>query len=249
MNPDGGVLPHLGSHTVDHRTPLAARWGGWFVTGRYTAPPYAGVLHRGNSTVTVHPTSGPATTSNEVFIDWLASHPETRGYMSAASDIAALMIFDHQMHAINLLTRVQWEARVAVAAGRADPRDPLLAPLIDELTDYLLFVDEVPPPARLLPPPGFVDRFASRGARDRKGRSLRDLDLERRLQRYPCSFMIESAAFERLPGFVKQAVYGRLRAVLTARRTDARYAHLSANDRRDILEILADVKPEFRGAP
>lgn len=249
MSPDGGVLPQLGSHTVDHRTPLANRWGGWFVTGRYTAPPYAGLLHRGNTTVTIHPTSGPAIASNEVFIDWLGSAPETRGYLSGASDIASLMLFDHQMHAINLLTRVHWEARVAVAEGRGHAAHPDIAPLIAQLADYLLFVGEAPPPARLLPPPGFAERFASRGRRDRRGRSLRELDLDRRLLRYACSYMIESPAFDRLPDFVRQAVYARLRAVLTSPYgADPRYDHLSPDDRRTIVELLGDIKADFRRA-
>ena len=31
----------------------------------------------------------------------------------ASSDITALMVFDHQGHAMNLLTRLGWEARIA----------------------------------------------------------------------------------------------------------------------------------------
>ena len=41
-------------------------------------------------------------------------------YPLPTSDIAALMVFDHQGHAINLLTRLGWETRVAAADGRLD---------------------------------------------------------------------------------------------------------------------------------
>jgi hypothetical protein len=245
VSAEGSVFVTLGRHSVSHETPLAERWGGWFVTGRYTAPPYAGVLHRGNTTVAPHGASEPSIMSNEVWIEWLASMPEAKGYPSGSSDIASLLTFDHQMHAMNLLTRVNWEARVA-AARQANAGDPALRPLIDELVDYLLFVDEVPPPARVVPPPGFAERFVARGARDRRGRSLRELDLDRRLLRYPCSYMIESAAFDRLPGFVKRAIYERLRTILQAREAADRYAHLTRADRRAILEILGDIKPDFR---
>jgi hypothetical protein len=243
---DGNVLFPV-SQAVSHRTPLSERWGGWFVTGRYTAPPYAGVLHRGNTTLMLHPTSGPAITSNEVWIEWMAGTPETDGYLSGSSDIASLLIFDHQMHAINLLTRVNWEARVAAATRRAEADDPILRPLIDELTDYLVFVDEVPPPARVLPPPGFTEQFAARGVRDRRGRTLRELDLDQRLLRYPCSYMIESAAFDRLPPFVRRAIYQRLTMILQSSADDGRYAHLTRDDRRAVLEILSDIKPDFQG--
>src|SRR5262249_27322831 len=39
---------------------------------------------------------------------------DARGYVSSHSDIVALMVFHHQSHMINLITRVGWEARVAV---------------------------------------------------------------------------------------------------------------------------------------
>ena len=244
LGADGGLLPQLASHTVDHRTRVTQRWGGWFVTGTYTAPVYSGVAHMGNVTVAVHPTSGPATTSNEVFVDWLAASPSARGYASHDSDVATLMVFDHQARAVNLLTRLGWEARVAVAAGRTTV-DPPLQATIDELVDYFLFVDEAPPPGAVVAPGRFVERFAAGAPRDRAGRSLRDLDLSRRLLKYPCSYMIYTAAFDRLPAVVKNAVYQRLGAVLTGDRRAAKYAHLDADDRAAIVAILRDTKTDL----
>ena len=75
---DGGVIPQLGSHTVDHRTRLLDRWGGMYVTGNYTQFPYNVAVHMGNVTVSDYSASGPATTSSEVFILWLNSGPEAR---------------------------------------------------------------------------------------------------------------------------------------------------------------------------
>src|SRR6185295_2155473 len=112
------------------------------------------------------------------------------------SDIASLLAFDHQSHAINLLTRLHWESRVAAAAGRPDYTTGLLRELVDDTADYLLFVGEARPPARIVPRAGFAQAFAAGAPRDRAGRSLRDLDLEARLLRYPCSYMVYSAAFQ-----------------------------------------------------
>lgn len=228
---DGSVMPQLGSFAVDHRTRLLDRWGGMYVTGNYTQFPYNVAVHMGNVTTSVQESIGP-TSSNEVFIQWLNSKPETRGYPSPDSDIAALMVFDHQMHAMNLLTRLNWESRV-----NGTTRE-----LVDELTDYFLFVGEVPPPARITPRPGFREQFSSPGPSDRQGRSLRALDLERRLLRYPCSYMVYSDAFENLPGPVKTAVYERMWAVLSGQDARPKYAHLSAQDRRAIIEILRETK-------
>ena len=178
MTPDGDLIPQLGFHIVNHRTPLPNRWGGWYVTGNYTTPPYGGIGHMGNVTTSVHPTSGPVTTSNEVFIRWLDSAPEVRGYISTDSDIAALMVFDHQMHAINLLTRLNWEFRVAANATRTASTDVTLRDLVDEVTDYLLLVGEAPPPGRLTPRAEFVKKFTAVAPRDRHGRSFRQAVIE-----------------------------------------------------------------------
>ena len=195
---DGNLMPQLGSFTVNHRTPLIQRWGGWFVTGDYTPQPYGTVVHIGNVTVAGQTPWGPETTSNEAFIRWLNSKPETRGYPSTESDISALLVFDHQAHAVNLLTRLNWEARVAAGGGRPDYSTGILRKLVDETADYFLFVDEAPPPARIIPRPGFAETFAAPGPKDRAGRSLRELNLETRLMRYPCSYMVYSEAFQRL---------------------------------------------------
>lgn len=247
LNAEGEVLPMLGSHTVTHRTPLAQRWGGWFVTGSYVAPPYAGFGHMGNATVTVHPTSGPAITSNEVFISWAGSAPGRREYLSADSDIAALMLFDHQAHAVNLLTRLNWETRVAEAEQRIDFARGPLHDLVAETVDYFLFVDEAPPPARLTPRRGFAEAFAAGARRDRRGRSLRDLDLDTRLLRYRCSYMIDTAAFAALPARARTAVYARLRAILAGDGADPRYEHLPRAERDAILEILHDTHDTHGG--
>jgi hypothetical protein len=249
---DGSLVPEMASQTVNHLTPHTQRWGGWFVTNRAADPPYQALGHMGNITFTVHPTSGPAIVSNKVMIEWLNSDPESRGYLSSASDIGGLLAFDHQSHAINLLTRLNWESRVAADAGAVDPTTGLLHDRVNELTDYLLFVGEFPPIVPITPRPGFAEHLASRAPKDRVGRSLGQLDLTRRLLRYPCSYMVYSEAFDGLPPEVRAAVYRKMFEILLGKDTSARYSHLSADDRRAIIEILRDTKSdlptEFQGS-
>jgi len=227
---DGSFVP-AAAHDVDQRTPHPDRWGGWFVTQDAASVPYAQRAHAGNIT-----TSARGETSNQVLVDWMNSDPERRGYLSPLSDIVALLVFDHQAHAINLLTRLNWESRTG---GDAVPR------LVEELADYLLFVGEAPPAVALYPRPGFAASLAARVPKDRQGRSLGELDLERRLFRYPCSYIIYSPAFDALPTDVRTAVYARMTAVLTGDVAGKRYASLSEMDRRSVLEILGDTKADF----
>jgi len=237
---DGNVMPQLGSSEVDHRTPHTDRWGGWFVTSEGSAAPYAQRAHTGNITF-----SGRGHTSNQVFVDWLNSSPETHGYLSASSDIVALLVFDHQMHAINLLTRLNWEARVTSSRGQSVVSDPTVAGLVNELADYLLFVGEAPPSVPLTPQPGFAEGLASKTPKDRLGRSFGELDLITRLLRYPCSYMVYSEAFDGLPPDVKRAVYEQMQDQLADNEGRGERTRVSAEDRRAVLEILRDTKPDF----
>jgi hypothetical protein len=238
---DGGqVMPQFGSNDVNHRTPHPDRWGGWFVTSDALAVPYSQRAHTGNITF-----NRRGSTSNQVFVDWLNSSPETRGYLSSLSDIVALLVFDHQMHAINLLTRLNWESRVTSSNGQTSVSEGALRSLVNELAEYLLFTGEVPPSVPLTPRPGFAERLDARTPKDRHGRSLGQLDLVNRLARYPCSFMVYSEAFDGLSPAVKEAVYGRMIDILSGNDLHARSARLSADDRRAVLEILRDTKPDF----
>jgi hypothetical protein len=211
----------LGDYTTDDRSPWKERWGGWYVTGKHVA---AG--HMGNATFSESGKPGAAGSF------------DAGEYLSPYSDAVALMVFEHQAHLVNLLTRVGWEVRYALHEGRA----PNLRDAATEVVDYLLFVDEAPLHRKVEGSSGFTARFEAAGPRDRKGRSLRQLDLQRRLLRYPCSYMIYSAQFEGLPAEAKAAIYQRMWQVLSGQETGPRYARLTPQSRRTVLEILRETK-------
>ena len=168
-------------------------------------------------------------------------------YLSPYSDIVALMVFDHQMHMTNLLIRVGWEFRVAADDQSNTKETAKLDQMTNELVDYLLFVEEAPLPAPVLGTSGFAEKFAALGPRDLRGRSLRQLDLQSRLLRYPCSYMIYADAFDGLPGAAKESIYRRMWQILSGAERDARYARLPLADRRAIVEILRDTKKDLPG--
>ncbi|MEW6323708.1 MAG: hypothetical protein AB1635_21765 [Acidobacteriota bacterium] len=241
---DGRVIPGLGSHAVDHRTPHTDRWGGWLVTGKAQTL-YAPLGNLGNITVTPDPTLGSAIHSNHVLIEWLNRSPDTDRYPTSDSDLAALMAFDHQQHAINLLTRLGWTARIALSEGRALDSATDIRDQVFELADYLLFVDEAPLTVAVTPRAGFAEHLAARVPADGRGRSCGQLELRTRLLKYPCSYMIYSEAFDALPSPVKDAVYRRLVDILSGRVAGQRYAHLTSPLREAILEILQETKADL----
>jgi hypothetical protein len=230
---------------MDHRTPVEDRWGGWYVTGAQVPLRHLGnvpVLHVPRSYVRAD-TAPRLTTGAGAF--------DTNAYLTPHSDVVALMVLNHQVHMINLLTRLGWEARILARdppAATTGGLPPYLRDLVRDFVDYLLFIDEAPLPSPVKGSSTFAQEFASKGPHDSRGRSLRDLDLTHRLFRYPCSFMVYTDAFDALPAAVKNLVYERMWDVLSGRETNKAYAQLSLADRRAIVEILRETKkgvPEY----
>jgi hypothetical protein len=240
---------------MDHRSPLQDRWGGWYVTGHSPEP------HLGNLPIAATPATVKRASRE---LDSLKGDFDTRGYLSLQSDIVALMVLEHQTHMTNLLTRIGWESRLALAdpprlKGPTSPSRGNRVGVADrvkdtaqELVDYLLFVDEAPFKGTIRGSSSFAQKFAEQGPRDGRGRSLRQLGLEQRLMRYPCSYMIYTDAFDALPVPAKDAVYERMWHVLSGREKAGSYATLSLADRRAIVEILKETKkglPEYFDRP
>jgi hypothetical protein len=173
---------------------------------------------------------------------------DTSKYLAPTSDIVALMTLEHQTRMTNLMTRVGWDARIALhdAANGKEPDNAVwkqLGPEIEEMVGYMLFTDEAPLGAPVAGVSSFSKTFPQRGPVDRAGRSLRDFDLRTRLFRYPLSYMIYSAAFGGLPDLVRERVYRRLYDVLTGKDQSKKFARLSVEDRRAVLEIVRQTKP------
>jgi hypothetical protein len=228
---------------IDQTDPLNKRFGGWFVTG--TA---GSVAHMGNQVAAMDGRPTHELTS----VDGLF---EADGYRALSSDIVAHLVLTHQAGMINLLTRAGWEARAADPKLHAPftstpEQDARIAAVMDgiagEVVDYLLFVDEAKLTDKVHGTSGFAERFSASGPKDRKGRSLYELDLTRRLMKYPCSYLIYSPAFDALPPMVKEPIYKRMWAILSGQEQDPRYrAVLSASDRQAIVEILRDTKKDL----
>jgi hypothetical protein len=230
-----GTTMYGPAYTTDHRSPFEIRWGGWFVTGTHKAQ-----RHMGNAVASDASDLTAMITPQTVHVTSLDRRFDPTGYPSLHSDLVALLVIEHQAKMLNLMTRVGWEARIGEKeSGRT------LDQAAAELVDYLLFVDEAALPGSITGTSRFAEVFSSQGPRDSRGRSLRELDLDKRLLRYPCSYLIYSTPFDGLPANAKTAVYARLWQILSGEERDRRYAVLAPGDRRAITEILTDTKADF----
>jgi hypothetical protein len=234
---DGRPIRQFGDFLSDQRSPFQERWGGWYVTGKS-----GGLAHLGNRTYASDLETEPVAKGED--LESLEGKFDTASYLSPYSDIVALLVFEHQMHLMNLFTRVGWEIRLAQHESKVGTSEfaTLVSNASNELADYMLFVDERPLGGRVQGNSGFQQGFASQGPQDSRSRSLRQFDLEHRLMRYPCSYMIYAPAFDGLPIEVKEGVYRRIWQILSGQEKDARYRRLSLADRRAVVEILRETK-------
>jgi hypothetical protein len=234
----------------DDRTSFESRWGGWYVTGSLGS-----IRHMGNKPISTASTPDAATPEARE-LKSLDGRVDTTGYPSPYSDVAALMVLEHQTHMTNLITRLGWEARLAAYEARAGmppspgatartPKNARVEEAAGDLVDYALFVYEERLPGKVRGSSGFAEKFSALPPVDRKGRSLRQLDLDRRLMRFPCSYMIYSDAFNALPASARDLVYHRMWQVLAGQDKNPRYARLALADRQAIVEILLDTKKDL----
>jgi len=223
-----------GAIITDHRTAFADRWGGWYVNAVHGEQ-----QDRANAVAPDPADPETLDTDGKQNLTSLAEMFNPSGYLTPVSDIIALMTFEHETQMANLMTRVGWEARMP----ETDPAQ--LRSDIDGLVTYMLFAEEAPLREPIQGVSTFTKTFPERGPRDKRGRSLRDFDLQTRLFKYPLSYMVYSAQFDALPDTVRERVYQRLYDVLTGKDQRQVFARLTREDRRSIVEILRDTKPEL----
>ncbi len=238
------------SFITDQGSAIANRWGGWYVTGKFDPK---NAQNMGNAVVV-------DSTSAEAKLSPISAQFDAAKYLSKDSDLVAHLVLAHQTQAHNLITLTNYKARIALFNAKVNDTSAKSESLPDsvrqqyekpaeQLIRYLLFVNE----ARLTglgfeadAKSDFAREFASHGIRDRRGRSLRDLDLKERTFRYPCSYLIYTESFDSIPEPAKGYVYHRLLQVLTGEDQSADFASISPESRRAVLEILLETK---RGLP
>jgi hypothetical protein len=252
----GEPLLRFGSEVVDFRTPFTNRWGGWYVTGKHGE-----ALHRGNVLARDQKGELAVDLKRGANISNLGEFLETKPYLTASSDIVALLVLEHQLAMQNTLTRASLECRRMLAYQKNLQRD-LKEPVTEELVyesvkrvfdsaardvvDNLLFKDEATLPEGLAGSPAFQTAFLSGARRAGDGTSLKDFQIKGYLFKNRCSYLIYSESFLALPQALKKRVYTRLAQALNKTNPDVRYSHIGAEERVRIMRILRETDPEFR---
>jgi hypothetical protein len=249
--PSGYPAAGARSFVTGQESPLSERWGGWYVTALHGA-------EEGMGNVTVSNSTNPEELPKPAVANLtsLSRHLNTAAYLTGSSDIVALMVLAHQTQMHNLITQTGYQTRLALFADSKRNNAPgLPADAIsdkarkqfedpaEQLVRYLLFTNEARLDSPVAGNTNFAEEFAGRGPFDSQGRSLRQFDLQTRIFKYPCSYLIYSETFDAIPAPAKEYIYRRLFEVLSGSDQSPEFKTLSQQDRRAILEILVETKP------
>lgn len=242
-DPDGHPLLALGTAHVNHETPIAERWGGYYVTGRGSLP------HLGNRT---YQENGPVEPRSDDLLD-LRGRIGVSKYPCATSDIVALMVLEHQCKMHNLLIAASLQYRRSFYLGHAmdansDPDQgsagKVADALAEKIVECLFFKNEADLGENLEGGEAFQRAFEKQFPKTSDGRSLADFQLYHRLFKHRCSYMVYSQAFADLPIRVKRAVLEKMRSALDG--GEKKMAWLKPAESKKIGEILTATLPGWR---
>ena len=241
-----------GTYTNDHSTPFSKRFGGWYVTGKH-----GNMRHMGNTLLESVKSLGLDREVGANITD-LSPIVDTDPYLTNTSDIVALMVLQHQTQMHNYITLANLETMSALnynkvmSAALERPADYIsgstkrrIRNAAEKLVKFMLFSEEFPLASPVSGTSGFTEDFTKRGPKDSKGRSLFQLDLKTRMLKFPCSWLVYTNSFDKLPPLAFEAVANELYYALTYNSDDPDFAHLSRTDKQNIFEILTETKPNL----
>ena len=177
-------------------------------------------------------------------------HFDWKRYPRPNSDILPHLLHEHQVGFINRVVLASYRTRALMDADKGKLSGKSLE-MLDEyaldLTRYILFADEVPLPKGGIPgTQEYIRDFQRNRLPSSKGFALKDLDLQTRLLKHRCSYMVHSLAFKGMPDPLKERVLRRIGKALHTTRPDPAFAYMPPEEKDTIRRILWDTLPEVR---
>ncbi|MDF1863146.1 MAG: hypothetical protein P1U87_23225 [Verrucomicrobiales bacterium] len=228
-----GKLVSYRDKEIGHQIPFSERFGGWHVTGDPGISDHKGNLKGekvGGKIVTEVIEPGTE-------FDWSA-------YLTETSDILPHLLLEHQSGFMNLVLEASYRARTYQHIGKGETKPEYVAVLhglAEELVRYLLFADEAKFPAGgIRVDAQYREDFLADRKEASNGISLKDLDLETRLFKHRCSYLIYSDVFEATSDLFRQQVYEVLGGAISTEKPDPGFAYLSDTEKKAIRSILRE---------
>jgi hypothetical protein len=228
--PTGGSLTAFRIEQTGHGIPFDQRFGGWYVTGSNHLGAWENAIGRFSAGQLLKTVIEPGTRF------------DFDRYPVATSDVLPQLLHEHQAGFVNRVVEAGYRARTYLFAD-GENLTPGHAALLDEqaqiVTRYLLFAEEAPlPPGGIQTDATYRADFLKKRRATADGLSLKDFDLQTRMFRHRCSYMIYSPVFATLPPAMKQRIYTRLASALSTEKPETEYAYLPEPEKKAIRAIL-----------
>src|SRR3984885_2491186 len=116
--PDGTANAAARSYVTGQESPIAQRWGGWYVTAKNGA-------QGGMANVLLSDPQHPEQLDRAqgTNLSTLAGRFDTLAYLTGSSDIVALMVLAHQTQMHNWITLTNYQTRIALADPKETPEN------------------------------------------------------------------------------------------------------------------------------
>ncbi|MEM9481007.1 MAG: hypothetical protein AAGA58_15245 [Verrucomicrobiota bacterium] len=230
--PTGGTLRSFRDNRHGHDIPFEERFAGWHVTGEHHIK-----NHQGNAIGKMW----KGELSKEEFLP--GDKSDLNQYPVPTSDILPHLLFEHKAGFTNRVLEATYLARFYEHTSKANftsSQNQKLDDIADGLVRYILFADEVPlPRGGVEGQQEYIDAFRENRRSTKDGRSLKDFDLETRLFRYRCSYMIYTPLFREMPEAIRARILKKLTTAL-ADDAPSEFRYLPLSERRAIRQIIAE---------
>ncbi|MCA9031831.1 MAG: hypothetical protein KDA66_13540 [Planctomycetaceae bacterium] len=245
-DPDGEPVLSAGSFRTDHSSPFEKRWGGWFVSGTHGDARHLGNFHLPDKKRPQQPVANDAGAN----VTDLGPLTDLSKHLTPHSDLVALMVFEHQIDAHNLMVRTNYAWQIAEFHGNAASEDSHWKQEADALVNHLLFTTELQFDQPVQGTSVFAQQFAARGSSPGKGILLREFDLQTRLFKSSVSYTVESAFFRTLPTSVRRYVTEQIENRLRKPRDSSQVGGVGHQDLIEQLpELLLSGDEQTESAP
>ena len=233
--PTGGSLDAFRIDQTGHAIPITERFGGWYMTGH-------GALTNHWANLIGRMSAGALTklplSPGERF-DW-------NRYPVASSDILPHLIHEHQAGFINKVIEGTYRVRAAQFNARGLLTDEVKAEAASQaktIAEYILFKDEAPLAVPVRGDSAFKQAFLNQRRPASDGSSLRDFDLDTRLFKHRCSYMIYSPVFSSMPPALKDEVFAQMKHILHGDASGSGW--LQESEKKVLTKILRETLPDF----
>lgn len=228
----GGSLDNLNPGSPGHQLPYTKRFGGWFLTNQ---PNY---INNWSNSVGIMDQKGQIKQKKIQ----LPKKNILKYHLSNKSEMVTHLVMEHQIGFTNLCISIQYSLRESKLPKNKSTKHQVEDYFIEQLLRYSLFVDEPNLPLTLERETStFVTYFEKSYPKKNPFNLFRKIDLDTRLFKTRCSYMLGSSVFKALPDDFKNTFMISLMKIVSQKNTELSFLgfHLEEDERERILNVLS----------